>query len=125
MMCVRSGFQLSAEFHSNELQRDLDRVVDWAEKWQASFNVKKCKVLHFGKNNPGYQYSMRDPLSPNRLTLESTVMERDLGILISHNLKWEQQVSKSARTAQFVLAQIKNSFTCLEPEINTTLSRTC
>ena len=60
---------------------------------------------------------MRDPLSPNRLTLESTVMERDLGILISHNLKWEQQVSKSTRTAQFVLDQIKNSITCLEPEI--------
>ena len=86
--------KISSAQDNVELQRDLDRVVDWAEKWQASFNVKKCKFLHFGKNNPGYQYSMRDPLSPKRLTLENTGIERDLGILILHNLKWEQQVSK-------------------------------
>ena len=26
------------------LQRDLDNVVLWAQKWQMQFNVKKCKV---------------------------------------------------------------------------------
>ena len=31
------------------LQRDLDNVVLWDQKWQMEFNVKKCKVVHVGR----------------------------------------------------------------------------
>jgi len=31
------------------LQRDLLDVVLWAQKWQMEFNVKKCKVMHVGR----------------------------------------------------------------------------
>ena len=27
------------------MQEDLDRLVEWADKWQMQFNVSKCKVL--------------------------------------------------------------------------------
>jgi hypothetical protein len=37
--------KISSAQDSVELQRDLDRVVDWAEKWQASFNVVKFKEM--------------------------------------------------------------------------------
>jgi len=30
------------------LQRDLDNVVLWAQKWQMEFNIKKCKVMMLG-----------------------------------------------------------------------------
>jgi ribonuclease P/MRP protein subunit RPP40 len=49
--------------------------------------------------------------------LESTDVERDLGIHISNDLRWDNQISKATRAAQFVLAQIKSAFTCHEPEI--------
>ena len=31
------------------LQRDLDQLVNWADKWQLNFNVDKCKVMHIGR----------------------------------------------------------------------------
>ena len=34
------------------MQEDLDRLVEWADKWQMQFNVSKCKVMHVGKKNP-------------------------------------------------------------------------
>ena len=38
-----------------ELQRTLDELVCWAERWGMAFNVKKCKVMHVGQGNQGYQ----------------------------------------------------------------------
>ena len=31
------------------MQRDLDRLVQWAEVWQMRFNVDKFKVMHLGE----------------------------------------------------------------------------
>ena len=38
--------------------QDLDSVTEWANRWQMQFNVKKCKVVHFGKGNLGFTYRM-------------------------------------------------------------------
>jgi hypothetical protein len=34
-----------------ELQRDLDIVGGWADKWQLRFNAEKRKTLHLGWSN--------------------------------------------------------------------------
>jgi len=40
------------------LQQDLQKLFDWSVKWQMEFNLDKCKVMHFGRNNQHYKYSM-------------------------------------------------------------------
>ena len=40
----------------NKLQIDLSKLEIWSQNWQLPFNVRKCKVLHFGKNNPEHHY---------------------------------------------------------------------
>ena len=42
------------------LQETVDKLVEWSEKWLLKFNGSKCKVLHIGKNNPKYQYTISD-----------------------------------------------------------------
>ena len=42
----------------NELQQDLDKLIDWSILWQMSFNIEKCKVMHFGHGNKEYKYLM-------------------------------------------------------------------
>ena len=34
------------------LQKYLDDLVDWADKWEMSFNLTKCKVMHVGRPTP-------------------------------------------------------------------------
>jgi len=44
--------------HGKRLQQDLEIIVEWAVKWQMTFNVEKCKVVHYGKDKIGFKYSM-------------------------------------------------------------------
>ena len=99
-----------------ELQNDIDRLQEWAKVSQMSFNYSKCKSMHFGTNNSENVYTMK--LDGNDVhRIEKTELERDLGILISKNLKWENQVDKAVRTANAVIAQIKNNFTYFDSDL--------
>lgn len=33
-----------------ELQRDIDKIYDWSQRWMLEFNAKKCYVMEMGKN---------------------------------------------------------------------------
>ena len=67
------------------LQNDLDLLVEWSKKWLLKFNSKKCKVLHIGKNNPKYNYYIRDGNQVNEL--EETLCEKDLGVHVDNKLE--------------------------------------
>ena len=73
-----------------EPQESLNKIVAWAAKWGMKFNVTKCKVMHFGRNNPRHNYVMHGTL------LEKTDEERDLGVLIMSSAKPAAQCAKAA-----------------------------
>ena len=54
--------RVDSEGAGEDLQRDLDRLVQWSEVWQMRFNVDKCKVMHLGKRNAGGSYVMNGGL---------------------------------------------------------------
>ena len=41
-----------------ELQEVINKLVEWANKWQMSFNIDKCSVMHIGHNNIQSNYNM-------------------------------------------------------------------
>ena len=82
------------------LQDALDCLCTWAANWEMKFNVDKCHVLHLGRNNKRRPYVMHGK------QLETSEMEKDIGVLVSDSLKPGMQCEKAARTAQGVLTQV-------------------
>ena len=90
------------------LQDVINNLMAWARKWQMSFNVGKCKILHLGNNNPQFVYNMEG------VTLNVTSNQKDLGVFVDQSAKPSLQVSKAAQKANQVLGRLLRSFKCRE-----------
>jgi ribonuclease P/MRP protein subunit RPP40 len=95
---------------SEELQTELDNLWSWACKWQMRFNVDKCKIMHTGRTNPKFSYTL------NGTPLSITTEERDLGVIITDNLKPSQQCAVAASKGNQILGQIRRGFTCYDKD---------
>ena len=104
-----------------QLQADLDALNRWSNTWLMPFNLSKCKVLHLGRANPGLEYTMSGAM------LDSTPLEKDLGVLVDADLKFREQASSAVAKATQILAVIRRSFALIDevtlPLLFTTLVR--
>ena len=96
------------------LQRDIDQLAHWADTWQLRFDAGKCKVLHIRRNNQGFQYTM--PIANVRVELETTVLEKDLGINVDPELKFSQHIERKVNKANKVLAMIRRSYEFIDSD---------
>ena len=89
------------------LQSDLDRL----EGKKMNFNREKCKVLHLDIKNVKHKYKMGDTW------LDSSIYERDLGVLVDNKLNMSQQCNMAAKKANSLLGCIARSIESTAREV--------
>ena len=93
-----------------KLQRDIDRLGNWARKWVMRFQPVKCNMMqlkrkHLNKIQASY-------------TLEGAVLEnvdniKHFGVTITHDLKWNTHISNICTKANRTLGFLRRTlFSC-------------
>lgn len=103
--------KIRTEQDGKSLQKDLDMLAEWSNKWQLKFNPEKCKIMHIG-HSVDTRYSMED--GGVRIEIQAVSEEKDLGVYFTNNLKPARQCVKAAAKARSVLAMVKKNFRRLD-----------
>ena len=95
----------------NQLQLDLTHLIEWSQTWLLPFNITKCKILHYGRNNPLHEYTMND--NP----LANDIYEKDLGITFDDGLRFSQHIRQMVAKANGRVGMLKRNFTSINKSI--------
>ena len=112
---TKIGINANNDKAVGNLRADLKRIEEWSEKWQMPFNVDKCKVMHIGFRNKKIKYELFGR------ELASCEMERDLGVIITSDMKSSKQCIEAEKKAQKLLGYIKRQFSSRKRETILTL----
>ena len=75
------------------------------------FNLSKCSVLHWGGGNIGSSYMLDGNV------LREADDEKDLGVIISKDMKFKSNISAQIKKANRTLGMIKRNFKYINEEI--------
>jgi len=106
---------IETDLDCDALQMDIDALLKWSDQWLIRFNPQKCKVMSLGHSRQ-YNYVMAD--AAGTFVIERTTEERDLGVIITDNLKPTSQCVKAAAKARSVgiLGVVRSYFKRLDPQ---------
>ena len=92
------------------LQSDINNLLEWSDTWLLSFNTDKCKYLRIG-GQTDTRYKMGDK------EITFTNQEKDLGILVDNELKFQLHINTQVKKANQIVGLIKRSFSYLDEEM--------
>ena len=91
---------------------DLKSLEEWERNWLLEFNTSKCKVMHLEFNdNEHLEYCLDDKI------LNKTVQEKDLGVLTSGTLLWNDQIESCVSKANQMICWISRNLISREKSL--------
>ena len=97
-----------------DLQYDLNALSAWSKTWHMNFNASKCAVLTI-KPKTSFTYSL------NNTPLKEENEQKDLGIIVSNDLKLRKHVLGVCTKANRISSLVKRGFTKLDKNKISTL----
>ena len=96
----------------NVVENDLRLLESWENDWLLKFNTDKCKIMHIDLNsNPKIDYTL------NGKVLAKSVQEKDLGVLTSDTLLWNEQIDACIKKANSTICWIARNLISREKSL--------
>ena len=87
-----------------QLNRDLTKISNWADKWKVKFNAKKSKDIIFSNKT----LNNSPPLIFNDSYIERVNVHKHLGIYLSSTLSWAVQIKEVCLKANRKLSVLRS-----------------
>lgn len=94
------------------LNQALSKITCWCQEWQMSFNAKKTVAMTVSRKKEPLIF----PYEIQQTQLEMVQEYKYLGIIISHDLKWDKQVAFVTNKALASLYSLKRSICMASPD---------
>ena len=108
----KSGSLFEAVELAGSLQRDLDDIVEWGDKWLVSFNSGKTKLLSVNRYHHPNLCEME--MSGSKLTENDSV--RLLGITLTNKMCFNSYIESIAKSAAMKVGSLLRARCYLTPE---------
>ena len=107
--------EIRRQTDSSLLQKDLDSLANWEKTWGMEFHPAKCNIKRITRSRSPklFKYKLKGHV------LEDTTLTKYLGVHISSDLKWNEQVSKITNKANSLLGFIKRNLKSANIETKT------
>ena len=103
--------EISSKEDAKRLQDDIDTLDAWSKKWLLRFHPDKCHVLTLGKFE---NISHTERYRLGETELEHVFEEKDLGVIIDSEMKFDQHIHAKTMKANSSAGLIRHSFSFLD-----------
>ena len=103
---------INSEADCEILQNDINTLSTWSRNNKMSFHPDKCKALSIHDSRPDFVKILPFPYcyyNINGNIIEFCENERDLGVLVSSNFRWDDQHNKILKKAHQMLGFTKRT----------------
>ena len=105
------------------LQNDINRIIQWCDKWSLKLNVKKCKHMSIAVKNE-HQSSYHMSINGNEMKLDAVNMEKDLGITFDKRLEFDYHIQEKTKKANSMYGMLRRTFKHLDEKTFVPLYKT-
>ena len=97
------------------LQKDLNTMNNWSDTWLLRFHADKCKHMNINRNFTNREQTTHD-YKLNDTILQTVEEEKDIGVTIDNQLKFDRHISEKIAKADSMAALIRRTFEHLNNE---------
>ena len=94
----------------NMLQKDIENLTKWSDTWLLKFHPNKCVSMSLGSRQHNKYY-----MSNHQLDI--TLCEKDLGVYIDDQLKFDKHITQAVNKANRIMAIARKTFDKMDPQI--------
>ncbi len=95
------------------LQNDLDKLVEWEQKWLMEFHPTKCQLVHITHRKKPFASTY----SIHNIELTTCDSAKYLGVSIQSKLSWNGHINSTAKKSDGTQAFIQRNLSACPPKV--------